>query len=70
VPKRFRLFLYVGIAAVGVLGLIFPNKHPHFGWQKIPFYDAVFGFAGSIAIIIFSKWLGHKWLMKDPDYYD
>lgn len=68
--RKLRRWMYSGIIATCLLGLVFPNKHPHFWWQKIPVYDALFGFIGCIAIILFSKWLGHAWLMKDEDFYD
>jgi len=68
--KRQRLTLYIGIAAVCLLGFIFPNAQPHFWWQKIPVFDAVFGFVGCIVIILFAKTLGHYWLTKNKDYYD
>jgi len=68
--KKLRFILYGAIAITGVLGFVFPYKHPHFWWQKIPVFDAIFGFIGCIIIIIFSKWLGHRWLMKDEHYYD
>ena len=68
--KKLRLALYIGIAAVCFLGFIFPYPHPHFWWQKIPVFDAVFGFIGCIVIILFAKNLGHFWLTKDEDYYD
>jgi hypothetical protein len=68
--KRFRPLLFAGIGLTCVLGFVFPNRHPHFWWQKIPIYDALFGLAGSIVIIYFAKWLGHRFLMRDEDYYD
>ncbi|RJQ56053.1 MAG: hypothetical protein C4530_15285 [Desulfobacteraceae bacterium] len=68
--KTFRKLLYTGIAVSCLLGFIFPNKDAHFWWQRIPVYDAVFGFAGAVVLIAFSKWLGHVWLMKDENYYD
>ena len=68
--KKLRLALYIGIAAVSLLGFIFPYQHPHFWWQKIPVFDAVFGFVGCIVIILFAKGLGHRWLTRDEDYYD
>ena len=68
--KRLRTVMIVGIMLTCILGFLFPNKHPHFWWQKIPVYDALFGFAGCIMIIFFSKWIGHRWIMKDKDYYD
>ena len=68
--KQLLRFLYASITITIILGFVFPNKHAHFWWQKIPFYDAVFGFIGCIIIIIFAKWLGNKWLLRDEDYYD
>ncbi len=68
--KKLRLALYIGIAATCALGFAFPYPHPHFWWQKIPVFDALFGFAGCIAIIFFAKWLGHLWLIRDEHYYD
>ena len=68
--KPHRMIFLICIALVCILGFLFPNKHPHFWWQKIPVFDAIFGFIGCIIIIFFSKWLGHRWLMKDENYYD
>lgn len=68
--KRLRTVMIAGIMLTCILGFLFPNKHPHFWWQKIPIFDVLFGFAGCIVIIFFSKWIGHRWLMKDEDYYD
>jgi hypothetical protein len=68
--KKLRLSLYIGIVLVCLFGFIFPNRHPHFWWQKIPVFDAVFGFAGCIVIILFAKTLGHFWLTRNEDYYD
>ena len=68
--KNLRLLLYVGIGIPCVLGFLFPYPHPHFWWQKIPIFDALFGFGGCVLIIMVSKGLGHRWLMKDEGYYD
>jgi predicted membrane protein len=67
-----RIVKYVLIISVGVsmvFGLFFRPEHPHFWWEKIPIFDAVFGFLGCILIILGSKALGHHWLQKDEDYY-
>jgi len=53
-----------------LFGLFFRPEHPHFWWEKIPAFDAIFGFAGCILIVVGSKALGHHWLEKDKDYYD
>ena len=68
--KRLKYILYISIVVSCILGFMFPNKHPHFWWQEIPVFDAVFGFIGCIVIVLVSKWLGHGWLMKKEDYYD
>jgi hypothetical protein len=46
--------------------------HPkiHFFWEALPFFSALYGFAGCIAIILGSKALGHRWLQKKEDYYE
>ncbi len=68
--SRLRKILYLCIFMACILGFLFPNKHPHFWWQKIPIYDAIFGFLGCILIVAVAKWAGHRWLMRDEAYYD
>ncbi|MBN2331816.1 MAG: hypothetical protein JXO49_07140 [Deltaproteobacteria bacterium] len=67
---KLRYALWISIASTFILGFFFPNQHPHFWWQKLPVFDVFFGFFGCILIIVFAKWVGHNWLMKDRDYYD
>lgn len=68
--KKIRICLLVAIVVSCLLGFAFPNPHPHFWWQKIPIFDTIFGFLGCVVIILFSKWIGHAWLMKSERYYD
>jgi len=67
---NLQRLLLAAIVAVFFLGLAFPNPHPHFWWQKLPVFDMFFGFFGAILIIVFAKWLGHNWLLKDQSFYD
>lgn len=63
---------YIFLICAGLsilLGLFFRPEHPHFWWEKIPAFDAIFGFLGCILIVIGSKALGHHWLQKDENYY-
>ena len=63
---------YVFLICAGLsilLGLFFRPEHPHFWWEKIPAFDAIFGFLGCILIVVGSKALGHHWLQKDENYY-
>ena len=64
---KYGLIFSIGLSML--LGLFFRTEHPHFWWEKIPVFDAVFGFLGCILIVLGSKALGHHWLQKDEDYY-
>ena len=44
--------------------------HPEFWWHELPAFDLIYGFLGCAAIIVFSKWLGHAFLIRDEDYYE
>jgi len=68
--RKGRLIILAGILGLGLLGFLFPNPQPHFWWQAVPVFDIIFGFVGCVIIIIVSKWIGHRWLMKSEDYYD
>jgi hypothetical protein len=68
-----RTLRYIFLISCGVsilIGLIIPHGHVHFWWEKIPAFDALFGFFGCILIVLGSKALGHHGIQKDEDYYD
>ena len=44
--------------------------HPEFWWHSMPAFDLLYGFIGCAALILFSKWLGHRFLMRDERYYE
>jgi hypothetical protein len=67
--KTVKYALIISIGVSMVIGVFFRHEHPHFFWEKIPIFDAVFGFLGCILIVLGSKALGHHWLQKDEDYY-
>ena len=67
-----RIVKYILIISIGLsmlIGLFFRPEHPHFWWEKIPIFDAIFGFLGCIVIVLGSKALGHHGIQKDEDYY-
>ena len=65
---RYIFFISIGLSIF--LGFFIHPEHAHFWWENIPGFDAIFGFAGCIVIVIGSKALGHTWLQKDEDYYN
>jgi hypothetical protein len=66
--KLWRIFLIM--LAVTVIADFFVERHVEFVWEQIPGFAAFYGFVSCVFIIVFSKWIGHKWLMKDEDYYE
>lgn len=68
--RVMKPLFFISIIMSCILGFYFQHPHPHFIWQKIPVFDAVFGFIGCVVIIVVSKALGKIWLQKEEDYYD
>jgi hypothetical protein len=63
----------LGIGAVASLaaGFMTAGEDAHQGWWSvIPGFFALFGFAGCLVIIVFSKFLGKHLLYKREDYYN
>lgn len=69
-PKTLRSIFFVSIGLSILIGLFVSHKHVDFWWERIPAFDAIFGFLGCILIVLGSKALGHHWLQKDEDYYN
>jgi len=68
--KILKYIFLIGIGLSILIGLFFRPEHPHFWWEKLPAFDAIFGFVGCILIVLGSKALGHHWIQKDEDYYN
>lgn len=68
--KRIKQIFYAGLALVVLLDLFIPRHHIFFFWDKIPGFSAIYGLISCILIILVSKFVGHRGLMKREDYYD
>ncbi|HDD35431.1 MAG TPA: hypothetical protein ENF30_01385 [Candidatus Desulfofervidus auxilii] len=69
--RTIKVALFVSILIVFLLGFfVHPEHEAHHFWQKIPFFEGIYGFIGCIVLIIFSKGLGHLFLEREEDYYD
>jgi hypothetical protein len=76
-PKRFRKIkriFYISLVLIAVAEIaviyVFHLGHGHFFFENLPAFGSVYGFISCVLIIVVSKFLGHKWLMKKEDYYD
>lgn len=68
--KKLRKLLYISLALAVAIDLFVHRERVVFLWDKLPGFSAVYGLISCILIILVSKALGHKWLMKREDYYD
>ncbi|MCS7119509.1 MAG: hypothetical protein RMH75_06825 [Archaeoglobaceae archaeon] len=67
--KTILIFGFIALIAEVALRFIIHHKS-HFLWEEIPGFYAIFGFFGYILLSKFSKFLGYRILMKEPDYYE
>lgn len=68
--RRLKQIAYGALALTVVIDFFIPRDHPHFFWDNIPGFSAVYGFVSCVLIIVVSKALGKLWLAKPEDYYD
>ena len=71
-PENVRKLIWglvaISVAAV-VAELIWPNRHPHFGVEHIPGFQAAFGFASFVIVVMLGKAL-RRIVSRSEDYYD
>jgi hypothetical protein len=70
-PRNVTRIVY-GLAVVCFLALaadFFYQKHPHFGFEGWLGFYAVYGFVGSLALVLVAKQL-RRVLKRDEDYYE
>lgn len=62
----------VGLVLALILALGFSVQPPyevHF-WERLPIFEALFGFLGCLLILFVSKTLGHLFIQKREGHYD
>jgi hypothetical protein len=66
---RYVIIITV-LLMVFILGILPWGEHVSHGWwDRIPGFEALFGFFGCVVIIVVSKGLGHLFIQKKEDYY-
>lgn len=63
--------LFVAFAALA-LGMSFfiPADEAHFVWERFTPFSFIFGFAGSLLLIVVTKLLIKHLIQRDEGYYD
>ncbi|NGO43481.1 hypothetical protein G6048_15360 [Streptomyces sp. YC419] len=70
-PRNVTRLVY-GLAVLCALSLLADflyTKHPHFSVEGWPGFYAVYGFVGSVTLVLVAKEL-RRLLRRDEDYYD
>ena len=71
--KTKKILFAVILIIVAGLDLYHPagSAHKvHFWWQKIPAFDAIFGFLGCFFLMLFAKKVIYPLFSREEDYYD
>ena len=69
--KRVWVVTAILVVVSAVLDIALRHyAHGEFWWHTVPAFDLVYGFLGCGVIVFFSKWFGHKFLMRSEDYYE
>ncbi len=66
--KGFYLFLCI-LLAVDLCAWFLFERHGHFAWEAIPFFNAAYGFAVCIGLIFIAKIL-RRIVKRKEGYYD
>ncbi len=70
IKRPYMIVVTFILGLVLALGLLVPGEPLHHFWEKIPLFEAIFGFLGCLVIIFVSKALGQFFIQKREDYYN
>ncbi|WP_237056321.1 hypothetical protein [Microbulbifer sediminum] len=70
-PENIQRILrtFYAICALLVLADFVVHRHTEHGWEGLPGFYPLYGFAGCVILVIIAKWM-RKFLMRPEDYYD
>jgi uncharacterized membrane protein len=72
--KRIKRLFYLGLALIVlaevVAPLLFHGGHHHFAFEGWPAFGSLYGLISCVLIIVVSKFIGKRLLMRKEDYYD
>ena len=69
--KKLRQVFYLVLGLLLVVDLIawfLFDRHGHFAWEAIPFFNAVYGFVACVGLIFLAKIL-RFFVKRKEDYY-
>jgi hypothetical protein len=71
---RLKRWFYGGLLVVALAEIVLPpvfgGRESHFSFEEFPAWGSLYGLFSCVAIIVVSKLIGKRWLMRREDYYD
>lgn len=72
--RRIKLFFYGSLVLIAlaefVVVFVLGLGHGHFSFETWPCWGSLYGLFSCAVIVVVSKFLGHRWLMRKEGYYD
>ncbi|MDR2302440.1 MAG: hypothetical protein LBF38_10425 [Deltaproteobacteria bacterium] len=68
-PKVWRNAFLALLALIAILGLVIPNRHPHFGVDAYPFFWPIFGLVMGLILIFAVKKIIQPLIKRPEDHY-
>ncbi len=71
-PRTIRRLWVGGVIVLGltVLGEYLVDRHPHFSFDQLPGFSAIFGFLACVGLILVAKLIGLALKRADTYYED
>ncbi len=67
--NRLLVLSVIFLISLIIVDFFVAREHPYFIWDKIPGFNAFFGFVSCVLIIFVSLFIG-KFIIRKEDYYD
>ncbi|MEE8575107.1 MAG: hypothetical protein V3T30_06815 [Thermodesulfobacteriota bacterium] len=70
--KNVKWFLRCFYASLVVLIIVdfFIHKHPDYAWEEYPSFYGAYAFVACVLLVLLSKYVLRKIVMRREDYYD
>lgn len=65
---RLSLVLFIIFLVLSIIGYFFFPKEKHFSFEKIPFFEGLFGLVGALFLTLVVKITGKLVSRKEEDY--
>jgi hypothetical protein len=68
--KFWKYFLYAGVVIFVAIDFFIERHHPHFAWDNMPGFNAIYGLVGSSIVIVFAKLVVGWFIYRKEEHYD